>query len=157
MNKLLQNKVLLAVVAGAVILIVGGFLIFSRKSASNTVDTSPQAQVLTLSTKDFGMVTTLRDDKKAVMFEITKPTGIVHVEYQITYTKDVNGEQVPEGIYGEMNIAKDGITKTDFREFGTCSSGKCRYDKVISDVKIILKIQKDDGKTYSAEETVKLK
>jgi len=70
--------------------------------------------------------------------------------------KELDGEEVSEGIFGEMNIAEDGITKTDMREFGTCSSGRCRYDEGVRDVKIILKITKDDGKIYSAEKSVEL-
>lgn len=161
MNKLKQKKILLVgIVALILIILFGGVLLLSSKKASvdnSTETTGIDQSVQTLSTKDFGLKVTLRPDKKALMFEITKPKGIKHIEYQITYTKELDGEQVPEGIFGEMNIAKDGITKTDYREFGTCSSGVCRYDKVVSDAKIVFKIDKDDGKSYSAEENVSLK
>jgi len=90
------------------------------------------------------------------MFELTKADDIKHVSYEIDYTKSLEGEDVPEGILGEMNIAEDGITKTDFREFGTCSSGTCKYDKVVSDITIKLAVTKKDGKQYQVEKVVKL-
>jgi hypothetical protein len=63
---------------------------------------------------------------------------------------------VPEGIFGLMNIAEDGRKDTDFREFGTCSAGKCRYDNVTSDVTLVLKVTKKDGKVYQVKKIVKL-
>ena len=125
--------------------------------ASDASSSMLQTQTLpTLTPEDIGMVVTVRKDKKALMFELTKSSDIKHVDYEIDYTKSLDGQNVPEGILGEMNIAQDGITKTDFRDFGTCSSGVCHYDNVVSDIKIILKVTKTDGKDYQVTQTVKL-
>lgn len=155
--KWLKNKKVLAVILGLlVLLVVGGVFYTTRQKAANPDDGMVTKNLPKLSPSDIGMVVTVRKDKKALMFELTKATDITHVEYTIEYDKEVDGEKVPEGIFGLMNIAEDGITKTDFREFGTCSSGKCRYDKVVSDIKITLTVTKKDHKDYLVEQVVKL-
>ncbi|MBI2032443.1 MAG: hypothetical protein HYV38_00180 [Candidatus Levybacteria bacterium] len=159
MQKLLKDKKILAGIVIVVILIVGGVAAFAFVGRGDTGQ-NPQDGIVeefpTLSPEDIGMEVTLRDDKKAVMFELTKADDVNRVEYEITYEKELEGEIVPEGIFGEMNIEEDGITKTDFREFGTCSSGVCRYDKVVSDITITLKVEKTDGKIYQVEKKVEL-
>lgn len=154
----LKNKKLLAAVAAFLIVVVLGGVFFLSKHQSSQAPSgiSQNSEIPKLSPEDIGMVVTVRNDNKALMFELTKIGNIKHVEYTIEYDKEIDGEKVPEGIFGLMNIAEDGITKTDFREFGTCSSGKCRYDKVVSDIKIILKVTKKDGKDYQVEKIVKL-
>jgi len=158
-QRLKQNKsrlggIVLIIIAG--VLFGGFYFLNSQKPQESGTPSLFDEEVETISTEEIGLEVTVRADGRAIMFEITKPEGIAHVEYQITYLKELDGEEVSEGIFGEMNIAEDGITKTDMREFGTCSSGRCRYDEGVRDVKIILKITKDDGKIYSAEKSVEL-
>lgn len=159
MDQLIKNKKLIAAVAVFLILAVaGGAFLFMRKDSvvSPTDDITTESDLPVLSPEDIGMEVTIRKDGKALMFELNKADDIQMVEYTIEYEKELEGETVPEGIFGIMNIGEDGITKTDFREFGTCSAGKCRYDNVVSDVKITLKVTKKDGKEYQVEKTVKL-
>lgn len=157
---LLKNKKLIAAVAAFLILtVLGGVFFLSRRddSASSPPDDITSGSDLPmLSPEDVGMKVTVRKDGKALMFELTKAADIELVEYTIEYEKEIDGETVPEGIFGLMEIGKDGRTDTDYRDFGTCSAGKCRYDNVISDVKIVLKVTKKDGKEYQVEKIVKL-
>lgn len=160
MDLIRQHKKIIAAVAVFLILTVaGGIFLFARQSSSPSEPTDEiieTSDLPMLSPEDIGMEVTVRKDGKALMFELTKADDIDLVEYTIEYEKEIDGETVPEGIFGLMEIGKDGITKTDFREFGTCSSGKCRYDNVVSDIKIVLKVTKKDGKEYQVEKTVKL-
>ena len=150
----------MAAVAAFLILIVAGgaFFLFRNQNPSDspTDDVTAESDLPVLSPEDIGMIVTVRKDKNALMFELTKADDIAKVEYTIEYEAEVEGETANQGIFGEMNIAEDGITKTDFREFGTCSAGRCRYDNVTSDIKITLKVTKKDGKEYQVEKTVKL-
>ena len=135
------------------------FMFFGNNSgSSNEVDDGMDVSGLPeLTPEDIGMEVTVRDDNLALMFELTKADDITFVEYTIEYdvaTED--GGTTGQGVFGLMNIAEDGITKTDFREFGTCSAGKCRYDEVVSDVTINLKVTKTDGKDYQVTKVVKL-
>jgi hypothetical protein len=157
--EIIRNKKILGIVGVFVVLaILGGVFLLK----SNNAQEAPSDDILsgsdlpTLSPEDIGMEVTVRQDKKALMFELTKADDIKRVEYTIEYEKEIEGETVPEGIFGEMNIADDGITKTDYREFGTCSAGRCRYDDVVSDIKIVLKVTKKDGKDYQVEKIVQL-
>lgn len=158
MEQFKNKKVLAAVAVFLILAVLGGVFFLTRRESAPSAPSESivDSDLPTLTPEDIGMEVTVRSDGKALMFELTKAFDINSVEYTIEYEKEIDGERVPEGIFGIMNIADDGITKTDFREFGTCSSGKCRYDKVISDVKIILKVTKKDGKDYLVEKTVEL-
>lgn len=141
-----------------VVLLLAGALFVFRGSVSKTNDLpqdQSEAPIPILSPEDVGMVVTVRQDKRALMFELKKAQDIKHVDYEIQYTHDVEGQEVQEGLLGEMNIAKDGITKTDYRPFGTCSA-VCRYDVGVSDVVIILKVEKKDGRIYQVQKSVEL-
>lgn len=154
----LKDKKVLALIIALIVLVIGGAVLAYMRS-NKTPDPADQfvaENLPTLSASDIGLEVTVRGDKRAIMFEVTKAEDIERIEYEITYEKEIDGEIVPEGLYGEMNIALDGITKTDYREFGTCSSGVCRYDNVVSDIKITMKVTKKDGKVYLVEETVPL-
>lgn len=161
MEYLKNKKVLAAVAVFLVLVVLGGAFFISRNQNISSRDIDIKDEITdsglpSLDPSDIGMVVTLRPDGKALMFELTKTFDINSVEYTIEYEKEIEGERVPEGIFGLMNIAEDGITKTDYREFGTCSSGRCRYDNVVSDITIILKVTKKDGKEYQVEKIVKL-
>lgn len=158
----MKNRTLIIVAVVALLLIVGGgiFVLSSKNSVNKSQNSVPeitQEVIPTVMPADIGLKISLRNDGKAMKFEIGNVAGISLVEYQISYMKEVNGEQVPEGLIGEVKV-KPGDKKitTDYREFGTCSSGKCRYDKVVSAVKLTLKITKDDGSVLSSEETTQL-
>ncbi len=160
LEKLKDKKILAAIAVFLILTVLGGIFVFARNQKNDQFSNSPligdTSNLPELSPSDIGMVVTVRKDKKALMFELTKTDDIKTVEYTIEYEKEIDGERVPEGIFGLMNISEDGITKTDFREFGTCSAGRCRYDEVVSDITIILKVTKNDGKEYQVKEIVKL-
>lgn len=155
-----KNKKLLAVIAVFLVFVVlGGIFLLSRNqkvSTSSETEVTQDSGLPKLNPEDIGIEVTVRPDSKALMFRLSKASDITHVEYTIEYDKVIDGTKVPEGIFGEMNIAKDGITKTDYREFGTCSSGHCRYDNVVSDITLTLKVTKKDGKDYEVKKIVKL-
>lgn len=157
-----KNKKLLGIIIGVIVLllVVGGAVFAFKGHSSSSSDSTDSmmdtTSLPTLQPEDIGMVVTLRKDNKAVMFELTKADDIKHVEYTIEYKAKTDEGIANQGILGEMNIAQDGITKTDFREFGTCSAGKCRYDNIVSDATITLKVTKKDGKDYQVVKVVKV-
>lgn len=158
-NKLKDKKILGAIIAAVVILllvVIGVFAMNNSSSKSDDDSLDIGSDLPELSPEDIGMEVTVRDDGLALMFELTKADDIEKVEYTIEYEAETDEGVANQGIFGEMNIGEDGITKTDFREFGTCSAGRCRYDKVVSDVTINLKVTKKDGKEYSVQEVVKI-
>lgn len=160
----MKNKKLVLVLGAAALIVVlfgiGYYFLSSQKTAQNSSATPPEIleQVIpTILPSDLGLKLILRSDKKALKFEITNIDGIESLDYQISYLKEINGEEVPEGLIGEVKVKpSDKKIAIDYREFGTCSSGVCRYDKVVSPVKVTLKIVKTDGKVLQAEDSIEL-
>lgn len=158
-----KKKILIAGIIISLLVIFGAgyYFFFFQKSASKDGSEIPpeiQEQVIpTILPSDLGLKLMLRGDKKALKFEITNIDGIESLDYQIFYLKEINGEEVPEGLIGEIKVKPfDKKIAIDYREFGTCSSGVCRYDKVVSPVKVTLKIVKTDGKVLQAEDSIEL-
>lgn len=158
-NKLKNKKVIGIIIAIIVVLllVVVGVMAMKGSSAKSEDDSmNIGADLPTLTPEDIGMKVTVREDGKALMFDLTKADDIQKVEYTIEYEAKTDEGTANQGIFGEMNIGVDGITKTDFREFGTCSAGRCRYDNVASDITINLKVTKKNGKEYAVQKVVKI-
>lgn len=148
---IMQNKKLLIGIAVVVlaILVVGGFYVLSSKKSSNsTQQDSQEEQVLTLKPEDIGLELSLSDDSKKVTMEVTKVDGIISLEYQLLYNS--KGD-VPRGVIGTLDIKGDTIKKEIV--LGTCSD-VCHYDEDVSNIKIIVKVVKTDGKTYQVEKSL---
>lgn len=146
-------------VIGALALVLIGaafYYFFTNKPKIEENLTQQEEIVPTITPQDLGLTFTARADKKAVLFSMRNPGDIALVEYHISYTKQVNDEQVPEGLIGEVRPKVGASIAIDYRELGTCSAKVCRYDKVVSDVKLTLKISKTDGKIYQAESSLTL-
>lgn len=160
----MKNKTLVIFLGVAALVIIlfgaGYYVLSSQKTAQNSSAVPPEIQeqvIPTILPSDLGLKLMLRSDKKALKFEITNIDGIESLDYQISYLKEINGEEVPEGLIGEIKVKPfDKKIAIDYREFGTCSSGVCRYDKVVSPVKVTLKIVKTDGKVLQAEDSIEL-
>ncbi len=149
-NILKEKKVLVGIVAVVLaVLIVGGIFILSSKKASNSAQqTSQEEQVLTLSPDDIGLSLTLQPDGKKIIMEVGKIEGITSFEYQLLYNS--KGD-VPRGVIGTIDVKGDTIKKEIV--LGTCSD-VCHYDEDVSDIKIIVKVVKTDGKTYQVEKSL---
>lgn len=154
----MQDKKLIVAVVIIVVLLLGagGYFAFGRNTNKTNQPVAIEEEIQEISPEDLGLEFTARNDGKAVKVAITKPEGISAVEYTISYTREENGEELPEGLFGEMEIEPGtDIIETEYRELGTCSSGVCRYHKVVSPLELVLKITKD-GKIYQAQETLEL-
>lgn len=151
------------VIAAIVVVIVlvggGAWLLGSKKNTAQQIPAfnDQTQQVQTLSPDSIGLTIAFRADKRAMKFTVGNATGINSIEYQISYMKTIDGQQVPEGLIGTVDMNPgDSTAGIGYREFGTCSSGTCRYDSVVSPVKLTLKLVKSDGKIYQVEKTVDL-
>ena len=156
------------VAAVLVVLVVGGLLFAnSKKSAAPQTDTTQGTPIQKLKPEDIGLKIILRDDNKAVKFTIDKTNDIKHIAWEFSYDADVPkttdsedvapGSKVTQGWDGEQDITDQGTPFTSqFRELGTCSSGHCRYDTGIQEVKMTLKVTKNDGKVYQVDDSISL-
>lgn len=154
----MNNKKLL-IIGGVILLLVlilgGIILISSNKKAQDNAQFQAVSQDETmqaLSAKDLGLTFTARSDKKAVKFNIANASDITSVDYEISYTA---AGDIPRGAIGHVE-PKNGVIETNYIDLGTCSSGKCKYDEGVTSVKLVLKITKTNGTTYSSEASLDL-
>ena len=151
MNKILQDKKILAgigVIVLAVLIVGGVFVLTSKNNSITSQQTTQEEEVLSLKPEDIGLSLALSEDSKKVTMEVTKVDGLTTLEYQLLYNS--KGD-VPRGVIGNVEIKGEAIKKEIV--LGTCSD-VCHYDEEVSDIKIIIKVVKTDGKTYQVEKAL---
>lgn len=154
-QKLLKNpKVLIAAGIVVLVLVVGLFLVImigKSNSSNQTANAEPtQIPILTLQPSDIGLSFAPAANMQKGTMTITKTSDIASVDYQLTYTAIVSGEPVARGTIGHADVKNKGQEISQAMVFGTCSD-VCHYDTGITDVKLIVKVTKIDGKVYQVE------
>lgn len=152
MNKdLLKNRNVLIVgtVALVLIILVVGFLVFNKFSQTqNTqgVNSIPtQIPIPTITADSIGLTLKAGVSGKTVIASITNTNGISAIDYELSYTSQGN---IPRGAIGQFDLTKKPVSKEI--TLGTCSD-VCHYDQGVSNIKIVLKVTKTDGKVYQAQ------
>lgn len=148
-----KNKLLLIGGIVLVLILFGGGLYFL--SAKKTTKEAPVQEVKeevipTIEPSDIGLTLTPRADKNAIILEITKTEDLSGVDYELSYT--AKGD-IPRGAIGHIDI-KDSKAKREIL-FGTCSD-TCHYDEDVSNVKVVVKVTKKDGKVVQTQQAVEL-
>src|SRR3989338_6883344 len=151
-----------ALIVGLIVVVVlgiGGFFVWNQfQSQTITPKGEEQQNVKQMSPEDIGLELTLRSDGKAVIVKATKVEGIKSFEYELTYdaqvTEDGESATVPRGAVGELTI-RGGIAQAEV-DLGTCSANVCKYDKVVSDVKVVIKVNFENGEIGAVEDTILL-
>lgn len=146
----MQNKLALAGI-GAVILvgIIAGFIFFtnSQKEQEVTSEESIEEQAVQITPEEIGLELTPNADGTEVVMEITDVSKFNSFEYEMNYDAEVEGEVVPRGAIGsgEINPGESSITREI--TIGTCSAGKCKYDKGVTKITFIIRLNLKDGQT----------
>ena len=173
MDKLLKNKVLLAAIVVVIILVagVGGFLLLKKGSKSETAVPGDQTQnIKQVKPEDIGLKLSLKEDKKAVIMEVTKLDGIKSIEYEVDYNAanpggaaasedgDSSSGDVQRGVISSNPIEAAGQSEIKKEILlGTCSSGTCKYDVVTSDIQFVVKVNYADGTVGSVQDKISVK
>ena len=155
MKELLKNKVVL-VVAGVIVLLilVGGLFLLTSKKSTPTQDTAntnaipTQIPIPTITADSIGLTLKAGTGGKTAIATVANPAGISDLEFTLTYLALVNGEDVERGVTGKLTITSKSASKEI--TLGTCSD-VCHYDTGVKNLKLILKVTKDDGKIYQAD------
>ncbi len=162
MELIKKNKVLFIVLAVVLVLAAGGlYFITAGAKKQAQAPTTEEKQVKSVNPDEIGLKLSLRQDKKAVVMEITKLEGIKSVEYEVSYDAQVTEEgqtnNVPRGAVGSPIQIKSGDTSIK-REItlGTCSANVCKYDKVTSSIKFVIKVTYKNGDLGSVEKELAL-
>ncbi len=160
-QELLKNKMVL-IAAGVVVLIIVigivAFLVLGKGSTNSVANQAANAEptpipVLSLQPADIGLTFTPDANMQRGTMTITQTADIASVDYQLTYTALVSGQPVSRGTIGHADVKTPGQTITQQMVFGTCSD-VCHYDIGISDVSLVVKVTKTDGKIYQVQLSV---
>lgn len=167
MENLKKNPVALggiAVVALIILFAAAYFFIVKGFSQSPTTQQfkNPQEQIKKIDPSEIGMTLVPRSDNKAIIFEVTKLSGIKSFEYSAEYDANVKDNEtgqtavVPRGVQGTIDIKPTDTGMKREIELGTCSRNVCNYDNVVSGIKFTVKITYTNGKVGAIEQTVNL-
>ncbi len=158
MNFLKKNKIIVGVIVVIILVIAGAAVFLLPKGSTQNGGEEQQLQnVKQLQPEDIGLTLQLSSDKRNVNMKITKLEGIKSIEYELDYTAIVTEEgetnEVPRGVLSTIDVNGDSEIDKDVL-LGTCSSGTCKYDKVTSDIKLILKLTYENGDVASVETSI---
>jgi hypothetical protein len=160
MDFLKKNKLIVGLFAIILVVLGVGFVLMNSRGQNNEVTPGDQTEnIKKLQPSDIGLELSLRDDSRAVILKVTKLEGIKSLEYEVSYDseEEVEGElqNVPDGAYGEVSEI-EGESEIE-REIilGTCSA-TCRYDKVTSDITVVVKVNFENGEVGEVEDKIAL-
>jgi hypothetical protein len=160
MKELLQNKKVVAVLGIVIVVVLVAILGFALMKFSGqtqnqtTANVQPtEVPVLTLLPDAIGLTLTEDSAGQNAIIKVTKTDGLAAISFELDYTgKPSTGtEAVPRGAVGDLDLTKSPVMKKI--PFGTCSD-VCHYDTDISDVKVVLKVTKSDGKVYQVTQSL---
>lgn len=141
------------IIAGAVLLVLlgGYFLFFANKSSEENTPTISEQNIPTISAESIGLTLKPGSDGKRAIMTVTKTDNIDSLDYELSYTS--KGD-IPRGVLGHVDVKK-GQTATADIYLGTCSN-VCHPDTDVKNIKIIVKVNKSDGKVFQAEAKTEL-
>jgi len=156
---------ILGAIAIVLLLIVGYFMVTGGKSTNtNTPNADELINAEQLSPDVIGLSLSASADKKRVIMKITKLEGVKSITYELSYDAQVVDKESGEKLTVTHGLGPSTIeVKPNDREIvrsdltlGTCSSGVCRYDDVVSDVKFVIKVIYNNGRVGVVEESLSL-
>lgn len=150
-----NKRLMVYVVAGIALLIIGGLIVLSSGEKTNSVSivqVSPEDAVLTMKPEEIGLSLTATAGNRKAVLKVDNTAGISGLDYELSYTS--RGD-IPRGVIGHIDIKQAGKKVLQEITLGTCSD-VCHYDEDVSDIKLILKVEKTDGTTAQVEKTLEL-
>lgn len=155
-----KNKMML-IAAGVLVavLVIGGgaYMLLGQKNAPSATSNGSEQQtatVPTLSPSEIGMSLAVTRGGKSVTMTADKLDGVTALDYEVTYTANNSGNDIPRGVIGHIDV-KPGTPVNQEVVLGTCSD-VCHYDTVTSAVKFSVKVTKTDGKVYEVDQSISL-
>lgn len=149
-----MNKKVLAIGGGVLVILLGSYFLFFKGTSSNqnTTPTVAEQSVPTISAESIGLTLKPGSDGHRVIMTVTKTNDINSLDYELSYTAKGN---VPRGIIGNNIEVKKGQNLVQDIYLGTCSD-VCHPDSEVTNIKVIVKVNKSDGKIYQAEAKTQL-
>jgi len=148
-----KKSLIIAIVVVVVILLgISAYVLSSRKSAPVQTEEPGTAieAVPTIAPNDIGLTLKWGADDKRVIMTIVNTKDITGVDYELSYTSQGG---IPRGAIGHVDVKEAGKAITQEIVLGTCSD-VCHYDVGVSDIKLVVKVTKTDGKIYQSVVTL---
>ncbi|MEN9407051.1 MAG: hypothetical protein RLZZ455_267 [Candidatus Parcubacteria bacterium] len=167
----MNKKLLFPALAVVFVLLVGagGYFFLSRNSSGSPSEQEEQGFVdeviPTMAPDAIGLSMVARSDKKAVKLVLSNASDIQSIEFDLVYDADQStsfGEddggsgQVSRNVTDEVAVDGESPFETKYYDLGSCSSGKCRYDTGVTEVKLEMKVTKKDGKVFQVSDSLDL-
>lgn len=165
MNWLKNKNAQIGVGIAVIIILIAGFFIIRNNSASEAPEAESQEDTIQkISAEELGLTLEANSSGNEVKFLISKAADIESLEYELTYEADSTAAEqseggeprVQRGITGQDTLNGDSSYESELLVLGSESAGTKRYDTGVESVDLTLKIVKNDGKTYSSEESLEL-
>jgi hypothetical protein len=163
-----MDKKILIIVAVVVLLLIGGgeYLVMSKQGPTPT-PAPGQGQVIgKLSPDEIGLKMVLSPDKKKLQIVVSKANDIKSLDYEVTYDADIPASEQVEGEGGETRTTRgfsgdaslngDNKYESKFFDLGSCSRNVCKYDTGVTEISVLMKVTKSDGKIYQVEDKIKV-
>lgn len=148
----MNRKLLIGIVAALVVVAAGGYFIFGRSNSQTTTSGIQEQTIPTISASEIGLTLTPSADKHKIVIEVDNTKDISSIDYELSY---LSKGDIPRGALGHVDVKTPGQSiKTD-AYLGTCSD-VCHPDSEVHNIKVIVKVNKTDGKVYQAEATTEL-
>ena len=160
MDNLKKNKwMLLGIGAVVIVLLIAVAIFVKQRSASKVPTDEPtlEEQAIEMKPEDIGLELTPNAANTEVKMKITNVSKFNSFEYEMNYDALVDGETVPRGAIGsgEVNPGETSIERSI--TIGTCSAGKCKYDKGVTKISFVIKLNLKDGKAGIVKKDLNLK
>ena len=168
---MIVNKKLLIPIIAFVILILagGGFYFLSQNSSDSSSEEDQQGfideVIPTLAPDALGLEMVPRSDNRAVKLVLNEASDVESIEFDLVYDADQStslGEgdggsgKVSRNVTDEVTVDGESPFETKYYDLGSCSSGKCRYDTGVTEVKLEMKVTKEDGKVFQVSDSLTL-
>jgi len=146
-----MNKKLLIIGAAilVVLILIGGILFYLNNTTENSDEETGilDENLVKMSPEDVGLTLESQQNNQQVVMELSKVDEIESFEYELSYDAQESGETVSRGTFGSgPNPEEEGKgTITRIMDLGTCSSGKCKYDKGVAEVFLTLRVNLKNG------------
>jgi len=135
-----MKKYLKMIVPGIVLLVIGSWWFFIRpKKIEAPVQPARKMEEInkiTLSERPF-VTLTPREDGKEVNLVIDRVKNATMVEYEMEY----QAASLIQGVFGTIDFTTEPVPVSKDLLFGSCSKGKCRYDKGVSGGSLTLRFE----------------
>lgn len=153
-SNLLKNRKfqIAGIVVIAIVVFLAAFVLLKNaQQSSQQVNTNvlpTEVPIPTISAEELGLTIEAGVGGKTVLVTVANTDGISSIEYELSYLTEGD---LPRGAIGQIDLKK--IPASKDITLGTCSD-VCHYDKNVSEIKVVLKITKDDGNVFQSTATL---